>query len=365
MPSPGAEASDDDDSAALLGEFDAADFDPGAAACGDGLFGLPTSVDAATVVVVPVPFEATVSYGDGTARGPAAMLAASRQIDLFDRRLGRPYEAGIAMLPLEQAAEVRAWSDAARVLAAPVIAAGGAGDDPELLRRLAEVNALCARMNAWVEEQVGGLLDAGKTVMTLGGDHSTPFGAIRAHALRHSGMGVLHIDAHHDLRPAYEGFTWSHASVLWNVLERIPEVSRVVQVGIRDFSEEEAAIAEAGGERVVVHYDTDVKERQMGGEPFARVADEIVDALPDQVYVTIDIDGLDPTLCPGTGTPVPGGLAWHEMAALLRAVCRSGRRIVGADLVEVAPQPGDREWNANVGARLLYSLIGHTLLSRR
>ena len=341
------------------------DFDPGAAAATDGLFGLPTRPEDARVLVVPVPFEATVSYGDGTANGPAAMLAASRQVDLFDVRTGRPYEAGIAMLPLESAARVREWSDAARALAEPVIAAGGAGDDPGLRARLAEVNALCERMNDWVRAQAETALDAGRTVVVVGGDHSIPFGTIAAHADRHPGLGVLHIDAHHDLRPAYEGFQWSHASILHNVLERVPGVARLVQVGIRDFSEEEADIARDAGERVAVHYDADVKDRQMAGEPFARIAEEIVEALPETVYLTVDIDGLDPTLCPGTGTPVPGGLLWHEMMALMKAVVRSGRTIVGADLVEGAPQPGDGEWNANVGARLLYSMIGHALLSRR
>ena len=174
-------------------------------------------------------------------------------------------------------------------------------------------------------------------------------------------MGILHIDAHHDLRPAYEGFTWSHASILFNVLERIPGVAHVAQVGIRDFSEEEARIATAAGSRVSVHYDVDTKERQNEGVPFARIADDVVDALPERVYLTFDVDGLDPLLCPGTGTPVPGGLAWHEVTALLQALVRSGRTIVGGDLVEVAPQAGDREWNANVGARLLYKMIGYAL----
>jgi agmatinase len=340
------------------------DFDPGGAAAGDGLFGLPTSPKQSRVVVVPVPFEATVSYGDGTANGPAAVLAASHQVDLFDRRNGRPYEQGIAMLDLDEAAVVRQWSDDARDTAAPVIAAGGASGDAELVRRTVRVNELCEQMNDWVHARAAEWLDADKVVFTLGGDHSVPFGAIRAHAERHPGMGILHVDAHHDLRPAYEGFRWSHASILFNVLQEIPGVSTVAQAGIRDFSEEEARIAEEAGDRVHVHYDTEVKERLCNGEPFARIADEIVEPLPMDVYLTFDVDGLDPALCPGTGTPVPGGLAWHEVQALMQALVRSGRRIVGGDLVEVAPQPGDREWNANVGARLLYRMIGYTLRSR-
>lgn len=339
-------------------------FDPGGAAAGEGIFGLPTTPESSRVVVVPVPFEATVSYGDGTANGPAAILEASRQVDLFDRRNGRPYEHGIAMLDLADAECVRSWSDAARDVAEPVIEAGGPGNDPELVEMVEHVDELCARMNDWVHARVDEQLASGKTVFTLGGDHSVPFGAITAHAERYPGLGILHVDAHHDLRPAYEGFRWSHASILYNVLRDLPGVATVAQAGIRDFSEEEARIAEDAGERLLVHYDTDVKERLCSGEPFFRIADEIVEPLPRDVYLTFDIDGLDPALCPGTGTPVPGGLQWHEVQALLQALVRSGRRIVGGDLVEVAPQAGDREWNANVGARLLYRMIGYALRSQ-
>ena len=339
-------------------------FDPGSAACGEGIFGLPTTLEDSRVIVVPVPFEATVSYGDGTANGPRAVLEASRQVDLFDLRNGRPYEQGIAMLELDDADCVRGWSDAAREVAEPVIEAGGPGADPELAEMVEHVDELCERMNDWVYSRVAEQLAAGKTVFTLGGDHSVPFGAIVAHAERYPGMGILHLDAHHDLRPSYEGFRWSHASILFNVLQDLPEVAMVAQTGIRDFSEEEAHIARGAGERLRVHYDTAVKERLCNGEPFARIADELIEPLPRDVYLTFDIDGLDPALCPGTGTPVPGGLAWHEVQALLQALVRSGRRIVGGDLVEVAPQDGDREWNANVGARLLYRMIGYALRSQ-
>jgi len=285
-------------------------------------------------------------------------------VDLFDRRNGRFYEHGSAMLPLSDAAGVRDWSDAAREAAEPVIEAGGPGADPELAEMVEHVDELCERMNDWVHARVAEHVALGKTVFTVGGDHSVPFGAMAAYGERFPQLGVLHVDAHHDLRPAYEGFRWSHASILFNVLEDVPGVATVAQVGIRDFSEEEARIAVDAGERVQVHYDTDVKERLCNGEPFVRIADEIVEPLPRDVYLTFDIDGLDPALCPGTGTPVPGGLAWHEIQALLQALVRSGRRIVGGDLVEVAPQDGDREWNANVGARLLYRMIGYALRSQ-
>ncbi len=337
-------------------------FDPNSAAVHDGIFGLPHAPEDARVVLLPVPWEATVSYGGGTADGPAAILRASRQVDLFDRDTGRPYEAGIAMLPIS--AEVRAWSDAARALAAPVIAAGGVGDDPQLQRAAREVDALGARLNAWVHEQTERLLAAGKLVGLVGGDHSTPFGAIQAFAERYPGLGVLHIDAHADLREAYEGLRWSHASIMNNVL-RETAVARLVQVGIRDYSEEEDFLIRENPTRVTTFFDSDLRHEQFEGEPWARLVGRIVAELPRDVYVSFDIDGLDPTLCPHTGTPVVGGLSFQEAVALLRQVVRSGRRIVGFDLNEVAPSSDHAdEWDGNVGARVLYKQIGFALLSQ-
>jgi agmatinase len=178
-------------------------------------------------------------------------------------------------------------------------------------------------------------------------------------------MGILHLDAHADLRDAYEGFTWSHASIFHNVLHRLPEVSALVQVGLRDVSEDEHRLVEASGGRVIIHPDPELKRRGFDGEPWARQVDRIVSALPEQVYLSFDIDGLDPTLCPHTGTPVPGGLSFPEATALIAGVVRSGRRIVGMDLDEVAPGPEGDEWDGNVGARLLYKMIGWALRSQR
>jgi agmatinase len=339
-------------------------FDPSAPALHEGLYGLPGNPDDARVVVIPVPWEATVSYGSGTARGPEAVLRASRQVDLLDRETGRPYEAGIAMLPISP--EVRAWGEEARRRALPVIEAGGPGDDPGLMAATAAVDAFGDRLNAWLYEEAGRRLDAGRLVAVLGGDHSAPFGAIRALAERHPGLGVLHVDAHADLRRAYEGFRWSHASIMFNVLSELPAVSRLVQVGIRDYSDEEDALIRANGERIVTFFDADVRKQLFDGDPWTRIALRIVAALPKEVYVSFDIDGLDPALCPHTGTPVLGGLSFPEACHLLRLLVESGRTIVGLDLCEVAPDPGGRsEWDGNVGARVLYKQIGFALMSRR
>ncbi len=339
-------------------------FDPGAAAPSDsGIFGLPHSADEARVIVVPVPFAATTSYGGGAENGPAAILEASRQVDLFDRETGRPYEGGIHMLPIP--ADVRAWNDEGRNRAKGVIEAGGdVTGDPALSRALARVNELSATVNDAVYATVRAELARKKLVALVGGDHATPFGAIRAHAEAFPGLGILHVDAHADLRDAYEGFTHSHASIMFNVMRGIPQVGRLVQVGIRDFSEAEAAFGEASGGRIVTHYDADLVARGFEGEPWKTTVDRIVVDLPKQVYVSFDIDGLDPTLCPHTGTPVPGGLSFQQASALVGAVARSGRTIVGVDVNEVVPGPDGDEWDGNVGARILYKLIGWMLVSQ-
>lgn len=341
------------------------DFDPGGAASFDGIYGLPHSVDEARVVVIPVPWDATTSYRAGTSNGPAAILDASRQVDLFDVETGRPYEAGIAMLPISD--EVVGWNDEARRLAAPIIEAGGEipDDDPAMRQDLATVNALGADLNAWVRARTEEVLAQGKLPVVLGGDHSTPFGAFEALAARRPGLGVLHFDAHYDLRDAYEGFAWSHASIMFNALKRIPGIARIVHVGIRDFSEAEHGLSRSSGGRSVAYLDAALRERVFAGATWTSIADEIVGHLPREVFVSFDVDGLDPSLCPGTGTPVPGGLSFREATAVISACVKSGRTIVGCDLNEVAPRDGDGEWNANVGARLLYKMIGFALLSRR
>ncbi len=348
-------------------------FDPDAPAVGDGVYGLPHTPEEAAVVLVPVPWEATVSYGAGTANGPAAILAASRQVDLFDRETGRPYERGIAMLEIPE--EVRGWSDAARDAATAVIEVGGldvvSSGDPKVARlrsdlehRVSKVDALGVRMNDWVESTVEHWLDQGRLVGVVGGDHAVPFGAIRAHARRHPGLGILHLDAHCDLRDAYEGFRWSHASIFHNVCEQIDGVGKLVQVAIRDYGSREDAYVNASKGRIEVFFDADIKRRQQDGETWTALVKEIVARLPRDVYLSFDIDGLDPVLCPHTGTPVPGGLSFAETVSLVRHVAESGRRIVGFDLCEVAPDPaGVSEWDANVAARLLYKMIGFALRS--
>jgi agmatinase len=210
--------------------------DPNAAARPDaGLFGLDDTLDSARVVVLPVPFDATTSYHHGTARGPAAILRASHQVDLYDVETGRPYRAGIHMLP--EPPSVRAWNATAR--AAAELFDSDDVTEAEIAEAQERINDASRAVEHYVAARVGELLAAGKLVCTLGGDHSVPLGSIKAHHARPPGMGILHIDAHADLRRAYQGFVQSHASIMYNVVTDLPALPTLVQVGIRDLCDEE------------------------------------------------------------------------------------------------------------------------------
>jgi agmatinase len=340
-------------------------FDPNDAAQeGSGVFGLPFHEDDAALVIVPVPWEATTSYGGGTSNGPRAILRASKQVDLFDLDVQKPYEAGLCML--DESPEIRALNETAKAAAKKIIEVGGRiEDDPALRAALSQVNAAGETLNAFVYAETKRLLERGKLVALVGGDHSTPFGAFQAIGERHPGFGVLHFDAHSDTRDAYEGFTWSHASIMRNALSRIGALGRLVQVGIRDLCEQEMEFVASQGARVSVFFDRDLQRRKFENESWGRIALEIASALPENVWVSFDIDGLDPRFCPHTGTPVPGGLDYSEALYLLGAVVRAGKKLIGFDINEVAPDPsGASEWDANVGARLLYKLCAWTLASQ-
>lgn len=340
-------------------------FDPNAPAQpGSGVFGLPHGEDEALVVLLPVPWEATTSYGGGASLGPRVVLEASKQVDLYDLDVEKPYEAGIHMLP--ESEDILAANEKAKALAARVIEAGGANGDPELERVVADVNRMSRDVDTWVEQETARLLGGGKIVGVVGGDHSVPLGAFRAIARRHPGVGILHLDAHSDTRRAYEGFEGSHASIMFNALETVPQIAKLVQVGIRDVCEEEITYCREKGARVRMFTDREVAMRKQEGESFVSLARAIAKELPAEVWISFDIDGLDPRYCPHTGTPVPGGLELQEVVTILREVVRAGKRIVGFDLNEVAPHPTDPEdeWDGNVGARVLYKLVGFTLASQ-
>ncbi len=331
-----------------------------------GIFGLSFSASEANVVLIPVPWEPTTSYRKGTARGPAAIAAASPQLDLLDAGLAefglsRPWAWGIHMLETDP--QIRVWNEEATSRAAGVIERGGRiSGDATLQLDLSCVNELSHALDAHVKELASVQFASGKIVGIVGGDHSAPLGAIQAATEAHGAIGILHIDAHADLRVAYEGFERSHASIMHNVLETCPLVETLVQVGIRDLSEGEHRRATTDP-RCRTYFDHVLHSRQHRGENWAGICRDIVGALPERVWVSFDIDGLDPQLCPNTGTPVPGGLSFPMAVELLTELRRQHRQVIGFDLCEVAPGAEGDEWDGNVGARILYKLCGIALAS--
>lgn len=336
-------------------------FDPNGPGIGGNLFGLPFTPDTSELVIVPVPWEVTVSYHAGTAQAPNAILQASSQVDLFVKDIPDAWKLGICMAPIpesltEESTKLRKMSGQhiQSVESGKTVDAG----DPVL----STMNEACENLNIYVKASTQRWLREGKLVGVVGGDHSTPLGFLRALSERYDRFGILQIDAHADLRKAYEGFTYSHASVMYNAL-KIPGVSRLVQVGIRDFCEEEMDVIKRSMGRVVTFFDDDLKSWTYQGNTWDEICEEIIKPLPELVYISFDIDGLDPNLAPSTGTPVPGGFSLQQITYLLRKLVLANKKIIGFDLCEVAP--GRDDWDANVGARVLWQLCNWTAVSNK
>ncbi|MBC6489804.1 agmatinase family protein [Flavihumibacter stibioxidans] len=322
----------------------------------NNIFGLPTTEADARLVIVPVPWEVTVSYSAGTARAADNISKASLQVDLYDADYHDLWRNGFYMREVDK--KILLKSDYLRKEAELYIDYISNGEAIEknnfMCRSLREINEGSVFMNNWVHGQTKELLEKGRLVGLLGGDHSTPFGFIRALSEKHESFGILQIDAHCDLRKAYEDFNYSHASIMYNVLEEIPAVEKLVQVGIRDYCDEEVEYIHASKGRVQTFFDSQIRERQYEGDTWRNIVDDIVAALPQKVYISFDIDGLDPKLCPNTGTPVHGGFETEQVYFLFKKVLASGRTIIGFDLNEVGV--GDNSWDANVGARVLFKM---------
>lgn len=331
-------------------------FDPNALGdANNNIYGLPFTTDEAEVVIVPVPWEVTVSYSAGTAAGPQAVYDASFQVDLFDPKIKDAWKIGLAMDEVSQ--EVATKSETLRRKSEDYISmleAGETSDTSDVMKEIQqEVNAECLKLNEWVKNKSLSFINKNKIVALLGGDHSTPLGLMQALAEKHKSFAILQIDAHADLRDAYEGFEFSHASIMYNAI-KIPQVAKLVQVGIRDYCEFEYDVIQNSNGRIVTFFDRDIKQQQYEGATWATICNTIIATLPNDVYLSFDIDGLDPKLCPHTGTPVAGGFEFEQVLMLIEKLVDAGKKIIAFDINEIAP--GDDEWDANVGARLLYRI---------
>jgi agmatinase len=322
----------------------------------DGMFGLPFTLEECETVLIPVPWEVTVSYGGGTAEGPKAILDASYQVDLYDPLVKDAWKKGIGMDDINQ--EVKSKSENLRRLAEQYIdslANGASADDAALKKTAQTIKEDCNWLNRYVKERALHFMNQGKNIGLVGGDHSTPLGMMQALAEKFDRFAILQIDAHADLRDSYEGFEFSHASIMFNAL-KIKQVEKLVQVGIRDYCEEELNLINSSNGRIKTFFDRDIKYAQYNGDSWDRICNRIVNELPENIYLSFDIDGLDPKLCPNTGTPVAGGFETEQVLFLLEKIVKSGRKIIAFDLNEVSPGTDDNDWDANVAARLLYRI---------
>lgn len=335
---------------------DLSQFDPnGLGNPNNNIFGLPFTEEDARLVILPVPWEVTVSFGSGTARSAEHIMRASLQVDLFDPDVPDGWRNGFYLKPTDQ--KVLFKSDYLRKeaeLYIDYIANGQiVGENQFMCKTLREVNEGSRFLNTWVYNQTKHLLNSGKLVAVLGGDHSTPLGFFKALGEVHGSYGILQIDAHCDLRVAYEDFVYSHASIMHNALQEVPQIEKIVQVGVRDYSQGEWEYIQ-GEPRLHTYFDKDIRTRQFEGETWKTICDEIIDQLPEKVHISFDIDGLDPKLCPGTGTPVQGGFETEQVFYLFNKLKEKGKKLIGFDLNEVST--GETAWDANVGARVLFKL---------
>lgn len=311
----------------------------------EGLFGISTQYQTSSIVLIPVPWEVTTSYGGGTSKGPAAILQASEQLDLFEDGVGQAADCGIHLL--KENSELRELGNNLK------------GKAPTA------INEGCNFMVQTIQTQAEQALNDEKIVGLIGGDHSTSLGLVNAVLAKNGGdFSILHLDAHLDLRQAYQDYEHSHASIMYNIMTSDPRPAKLVQVGIRDYCEEEFLFANKDPD-IHTFYDQNLASRNLAGESWDQICQEIISHLGKKVYISCDIDGLSPDLCPNTGTPVPGGLSFQKWNHLLNTLLQSGRKVIAFDLVEVAPSPdGKNEWDANVGARVLYKLCSVTLQSQ-
>ena len=336
-------------------------FDPNGIGQTGKLFGLPFTQETSEIVVIPVPWDVTASFKDGASLGPNAVLDVSPQIDLFMRDIPDAWKLGICMLPIDD--EWIEKNNQARKYAVEYIKFLEGKDvelsDEEIDLILKNINVLSRKINDWVFSKSLEILSEGKIPVVLGGDHSSPFGLMKAIVAQNREFGVLQIDAHADLRPSYEGFRYSHASIMHNLLN-LGNISKLVQVGVRDFCEQEHNIM-LEDPRIVTFLDEQLKAEQFKGTNWNNQVTAILNSLPDHIYITLDVDGLEQKYCPNTGTPVPGGLSYDQIIHLLYRIKSSGKKILSFDICEISGKNGD--WDAIVGSRLLYNLANITAAS--
>jgi len=339
------------------------EFNPNTTATSNsGIFALPQDANNSELFLLPVPWDVTTSFHRGTALGPQAILESSKQLDLCVPWLEDFYEKGIFFdeISPDIIKQNKLYGKFASRIQKRL--ESGLKLNEELFILQKEVNLACEKLMVTIQEKSEQWLKQDKKVGLVGGDHSCPLGLIRALAKKWDHLSILHIDAHMDLRLEYQGFQHSHASIMNNVISG-DNNCQLVQIGIRDYCPAERQIAQIS-EKITTYYGANLSFDLQAGKSWQKICEEIIGSLGDNVYISFDIDGLDPSFCPNTGTPVPGGLSYHQMEGLFRKLFENKKNIVGFDLCEVAPKENQMMGlDGNIGARLLYLLCGLCLQS--
>ncbi|TSC57895.1 MAG: hypothetical protein Greene041619_900 [Candidatus Peregrinibacteria bacterium Greene0416_19] len=319
------------------------DFNPNAPANpNSGIFGLPYNSNESEVILIQVPWDATASHKTKTALAPAAILSASKQVDLFHYKFGNLYSRGIYLESINS--EIKKIKNKTSKVSA---------------KNRTQLNQLTTKLEKIIYLDVKKILKEGKIPGIIGGDHSVSLGAIKA-CSDEKEIGVLQFDAHADLRKSFDGIKHSHASIMFNVINE-SKIINLTQIGVREFCQEEFDFIKSNN-KIKTYFDRELFNRKSEGESWRTISAEIINNLPEYLYISLDIDFFDIKLCPNTGTPVPGGLDYNEFLYFVESVA-TVKKIIGFDLVEVSPNPVN-QLDESIGARALYELCLCALKSK-
>jgi len=328
------------------------------------IFGFPIDEQDSELFIIPVPWDVTASYGKGTSKAPATILDVSTQLDFYHPDVKNAHLIKVFMGEISQE-----WVSINEQLVAQSLEyiqflenGGNLKTNTFYSNFVNIVNEFSIGLAESLKIRSTELLQQGKKVAVLGGEHSVPLGLIQALNDIYPQFGILQIDAHADLRENYEGFVHSHASIMHNVLKDCKNLVQLTQVGVRDIAPSEIQFIQNNASRITTFFDWELKRQQFNGTTWHQQVRNIIQTLPKYVYISFDIDGLNPSLCPHTGTPVPGGLTFDQAIYLIFELIKSDHIIIGFDLNEVGYN-STTDWDANVGARILWNLVCASTLS--
>lgn len=339
------------------------EFDPNTITPDNGCyFGISIDPESAALVLLSAPWDTTAMLRSGSSYAPDAIIEASRYVDFYEPMAPNSWQRGIATAPIDysiQDLSHRLRPDAERIIKLHDELGMSVLDNLMYERRLRRVNEGSVEVNENIFRQASSWLNKGKIVGLVGGDQSVTYGMVRAFGYKYERLGVLHIDSRCDMQEAYQGFDFSHASTMYNILRDVPQVERFVSVGVQEFSPIEWERASSDS-RVKMFTAQQMWNDQFEGATWSSIVGNIVAELPDDVYIALDINGLVNECSPNKGNLTAGGLSFHQMVYLMERIVASGRHIVGFDITEVSPNI-ESKIDMRIVARLLFKMCSIAL----